>query len=72
MLDKRKELMKIRFLQKINDVVEGRSKNFLTKTKPGSMPIFAKQTEKREYRKLKRQIFKKLVTKELNDAAESV
>ena len=65
--DKRRELMRVRFLQKIQDVADGRAKNFWQPTKFYAMPFNAKLKERTEYRQLKHNIFKNLVQKNLQD-----
>ena len=67
MLEKRKDLMKIRFRQKIQAVIDGKAETFLYKTKPSAMPVFAKYNERTQYRRLKRDIFKNLVLKEFDE-----
>ena len=65
-IKKKKDLMRIRFLKKIQDVADGKAKNFWTPTQKYAMPINAKQTDQVTYRQLKRNVFRNLLLKDLN------
>ena len=59
--EKKKELMKIRFLKRIQDVRDGKAKNFCLAKNPGQLPIDSKTNDTIMYRNLKRSLFKHLI-----------
>ena len=67
MAEHRRERMRLNFLKKIEDVAQGRSKNIWQQSKPGSQPVKAKHEEQTATRKIKRDVFRKLVTRKIED-----